>query len=507
LRITLCALFLGAATGAYSQEIRKVIPAEYRAWYIRNDSTVWGYNNASPYPVLFPIGGRKAVTGAGGFNYFRVLDDHGYLWTSKTDYTTNTVRLDKDSTGAPFSDNWYVDAYGHTAITIRPDSSVWYFGIDVFSLFYPGGDLVLMTGARMAPTQLSPPGLKFKKALFGGNKIVGLTTNGQVYQWLAGAGQRPLKMIIPRPATDIFVSHLDLAGCIIPDPGERSGMGYPYVWGIITNLYGGDHPYTQPTSIKALWKMKVPVKEITTSSNTIHYIDSLGRLFGIGFNSAGEIGNGQEFVNKYNYPHFPSYAWTYIDYENPTGAPPIQIGTGITWRHLWSNNWFTLYTYAMDVNGNLYSWGRNKSMVLGNGFNNMQDRYSPDALDVLTPTIVHPLSARFQNYNFTPPSINAGPDQTTTGSTVLLKGSATPPLLIKTTPIAANGIDTVPYKIVSWQWTKLKGSGGKISSPNSPSTTVTGLIPGTYLFNLKTTDNNTGTLSADVTVTVKTPAR
>jgi hypothetical protein len=135
----------------------------------------------------------------------------------------------------------------------------------------------------------------------------------------------------------------------------------------------------------------------------------------------------------------------------------------------------------------------------------MQDQYSTDALDVLTPTTVHPLSAPFQNYNFTPPSIHAGPDQTIAASTVLLSGSATPPLLIKATPAAANGIDTVDYRIVSWKWEKVKGPGGKITSPNSPTTTVTGLSPGIYIFNLRTTDNNTGTQSATVTITVKAP--
>ena len=71
--------------------IWKVIPCEYRCWYIRDDSTLWAYNNASSFPVQFPIGGAKAITGAGGFNYFRVIDNHGFLWTSLINYTTNTV--------------------------------------------------------------------------------------------------------------------------------------------------------------------------------------------------------------------------------------------------------------------------------------------------------------------------------------------------------------------------------------------------------------------------------
>jgi len=486
-----------------THKIGKVIPAEYRAWYIMDDGTVWAYNNASNYPVQFPIA-RKAVTGSGGFNYFRVIDDEGYVWTSKIDYTTNTLRIPKDTTGKPFDGNWYIDAYAHICATIRKDSSIWYFGVDAFSFFYPGGNVVMMTGMPMIPTQLSPPGMKFKKVVFGGARIIALTTRGEVYEFRYGS-RSPIRIPTPRPATDIFASHLDVAGCIIPDPGETSGMGYPFIWGGASSMYGGTTPFSQPAPVKTLWKMTAPVREITTSSNTIHYIDSLGRMFGIGFNSLGEVGNGIEFVNKYDYPGFPGYGWTYKDYENPSGAPPAQIGAGITWRHIWSNNWFTLYTYAQDTHGNIYSWGRNKSMVLGNGFNNMQDRYSPDALDVLTPTRVHPLSARFQNYNFTPPSIHTGPDRTIAASTVLLSGSATPPLLVKATPTAANGIDTVDYRIVSWKWVKVKGQGGKITSPNSPTTTVTGLSPGIYIFNLQTTDNNTGTQNANVTITVKTP--
>jgi hypothetical protein len=485
-----------------SHKIWKVIPSEYRAWYIRDDSTIWGYNNGSPYPVRFPIANRKAVSGAGGFNYFRVIDDQGYIWTSRIDYTTNTFRIPKDSTGSPFDGNRFVDAYAHVCLTIRADSSVWYFGIDAFSLFYPGGDVIRMTGRTMLPTRLSPPGMKFRKVLFGGNKLLGLTSEGRVYEWRYG-NRNPVLIATPRPAVDIFITHLDAAGCIIPDPGETSGMGYPFVWGTINSMYGSNAPYNTPTSVRSLWKMTAPVREITTSSNTIHYIDSLGRMYGIGFNSLGEVGNGVQFVNKHTYPGFPGYGWTYVDYENPSGAPPAQIGAGIKWKHIWSNNWFNLYTYAQDEEDGIYSWGRNKSLVLGNGLNNLQDRFSPDALDVLVPTRVHPLSARFQNYNFTPPSIHAGPDQTIKGPTASLRGSATPPLLIKATPVAANGIDTIPYRIVSWRWTKIKGAGGKITSPNAPGTTVTGLSPGIYVFNLQTTDNNTGTQGANVTITVK----
>ncbi len=485
--------------------VKKVIACEYRCWYVRNDSTLWAYNNASPYPVQFPIGGRKAVAGAGGFNKFRVLDDRGYIWTSKIDYTTNSVRTEKDTLGAPFNHNWYVDAFGHVAVTIRSDSSIWYFGVDAFSLFYPKGDLSTMTGVTMAPTRLSPAGMKFKKVLLGGNKIIGLTTKGQVFQWVAGGSRTPAQMTIPRPACNIFLSGSDVAGCIIPDPGGKPSMGYPYVWGLAAGMWGGSAPSAQPIPLKTLWKMTAPIKEITATFNTIHYIDSLGRMFGIGFNPMGEVGNGQEFVNKYDYPGYPGYGWDFQPGEHPSGAPPAQIGVGITWKHLYANNWFTFYTYAQDSKDSIYSWGRNKALVLGNGLECMQEVRSYDAFDIIKPTMVHPLTARWQTYNLTLPSIHVSSDPVTTNSTILLKGSATPPLLIKATPLAFNGIDTAGYKIVSWQWTKKKGAGGRITAPTAARTTVTGLTQGVYTFNLLTTDSNTGTQSADITITVKAP--
>ena len=488
--------------------IKQVVVAEYKTWYITQDGKIWSYNNGSALPVQFPIGGLKADTGAGGFNYFRIIDEKGYVWTSKVDNTTHTTRIDNDATGAPFDGNWYIDAYGHAGLTIRADSSVWFFGMDIFSLFHPGGyPYIPMTGANIKPTRLSPVGMKFKKVLFGGSSILGLTTSGQVYQWSNGGSRTPTLIPTPRPATDIFISHLSVAGAIVPDPGEKSGMGYPYIWGFATSMWGGSGPYgswAKPTSVKALWKMTAPIREISVDWNTIHYIDSLGNMYGSGFNSFGEVGNGEEFINKYNYPGFPGYGWSFTDYENPTGIP-LQIGKGVKWKHLYSNNWFGFYKYAMAENDSLYSWGRNKSLALGNGMWNgyAGNAAHPDALNVLKPTMVHPLTAILTEYGFIPPSISAGPNQTVAGPVATLKGTARAMLAIAVRRPAPNGIDTAGYKIVSYQWKQVSGpKGATITNPNAATTTVTGLQKGTYVFNLLTTDNNTGTLSANTTVQV-----
>jgi len=488
-------------------QIKSVVVAEYRTWYIRADSTIWTFNNNSLHPVQCSIGGGlKTIGGSGGFNYFRMLDPSGYMWTSKPINVSidpnSATRTDTDTTGAAFSGNWYVNAYGHAFVTIRADSSVWYGGKDVFSMFYTGGNLVLQTGTTMAPTQLSPSGMKFKKVLLAGAKIIGLTTAGDVYVWTGYPNKTFTKMSTPRPAIDIFMSSLDFQGCIIPDVTGSQTMGYPYVWGTTTSMYGGSTPFTQPTSIKALWNMTVPVREISVDHNTIHYIDSAGKLWGTGFNSMGEVGNGQEFANKYYYPGYPGYGWTFTDYENPTGLP-VLISSKTDWKHLYSNNWFGFYKYASDNNDSIYSWGRNKAIVLGNGLQNYQDGTSPDALDILTPTMVHPLQATFQLYDFNKPTLSAAPNQAISTPATTLTATGNPALLIARTHPPANGIDTAGYSWVSYAWSQLSGpSTASISSPAAKSTTVSGLVNGTYVFRVLATDNNTGQDTAQVQVVV-----
>jgi len=483
--------------------MKQVVVAEYRTWYITQDGKVWAYNNNSPLPVQFPIGGLKADTGAGGFNYFRILDEKGYVWTSKIDYTTNTTRIDTDTTGAAFGGSWYIDAYGHVGLTIRADSSVWYFGQDAYALFYTNGSLATMTGTNMKPTQLSPAGMKFKKVLFGGDGILGLTTSGQVYKWSYKGSRIPTLISTVRPAIDIFTSHLSANGCIIPDAGGNANMGYPYIWGTASTMWGGVNA-TTPTSVKALWKMTAPIKEISMDWNTIHFIDSLGNMYGCGYNSSGEVGNGEEFVGKYNYPGWPNYGWSFTDYENPTGIP-VQIGKGTKWKHIYSNNWFGFYKYAMDANDSIYSWGRNKSLTLGNGLWNGYDggQYHPNTLDVLKPTMVHPLTSVFTEYGYVPPTITVDAKRSIATSTATLTGKAKALSCVAVKKPAANGKDTVGYGIVSYQWTKVSGpAGGTITAPNAASTAVTGLTTGTYIFNLIATDDNTGTLSANDTIVV-----
>ena len=89
-----------------------------------------------------------------------------------------------------------------------------------------------------------------------------------------------------------------------------------------------------------------------------------------------------------------------------------------------------------------------------------------------------------------PPTVNAGADQhiTLPANSITLSGTAT-----------ANGGAT----IVSTTWSEVSGpSGYSITSANNVTTSVSGLVAGTYIFRLTVRDNNGSTSYDDITVLV-----
>src|SRR5215218_3743818 len=89
------------------------------------------------------------------------------------------------------------------------------------------------------------------------------------------------------------------------------------------------------------------------------------------------------------------------------------------------------------------------------------------------------------------PTVNAGTDQT---------------IVLPTSSVTLTGTASDPDgSIASYSWIKVSGpTGGTITSAASASTTVTGLVQGSYTFRLTVTDNGGATASDDVIVTVNT---
>jgi pimeloyl-ACP methyl ester carboxylesterase len=72
--------------------------------------------------------------------------------------------------------------------------------------------------------------------------------------------------------------------------------------------------------------------------------------------------------------------------------------------------------------------------------------------------------------------------------------------------ITLSAIDSLDFdgKVVAWKWRKIKGpSKGKISYSTRQTTTLTGLVAGTYVFELTVWDDNNGEATDQVTVNVK----
>jgi len=476
-----------AGAGGWSstpQYVTKVACSEYAAFWLYNDGKCYTYafnavNNKTEM-TPFNLGGKKVVDVSVGFNICTFIDEDGRAWVSKRN-SMIPIRVEDDTTGAAFGNNKNIYGYFFSYATIREDGSIWYWGADDYN-FYPGSEIITK------PICISAPGVKYTK-IHMGKTIIGLTSTGEVHQWMPNAAPNPVVRPTPRPAIDIFGSRWDFYGAIVPDASGSQQMGYPYMWGNDYGFWGGAQAYSTPTSVKSLWNMTIPIKKIDANQNTLAYIDSLGRLFTIGDNVQGELGTGYEWVNHAEINPKP-YDWNWGK-GTAFASKPTQVlpQSNIQWKNLFSSNVYAFYWWATDENNVAYHWGRDKALVGGRGILSMNEAKYPNGLDVLIPIARNPIqNSPVVNVPFSIYTLDAGNDQTTTNSIVTL---------------TANGTPTSTYTIAGWQWKKISGPGTPIiTTPTSRSTTVTGLVPGTYQFSVQMIDNNTATISDTLKIIV-----
>ena len=479
--------FLLAFLSLHSQVVSKVGCGEYGRYILRaSDHTVYEdwWNGRSV--VLAPVDtkGKKIIDISGALYSAVGIDEDGYAWVFGQG-SIQATKIGKDSSGALFNRNISCAGYFGSYVTLRSDGSIWIWGKDAWLLYSDNKLSDIPSPVKIK----APPGIKFKK-IQAGNVLVALSMEGGVYEYYANKGI-PIKRALPRPACDIAVSHTGFYIAIVPDKIKKDqrnniagSMGYPYGWGFESIFFGSSGSITTPVPLKSIWGIHVPIKKITANHNAIHFIDSLGRLFGMGDNSDGEIGNGEELVNHAELYPTP-YAWSWAKHEYLV-SKPVEIGKGIKWKDIWSGNSFAFYHYAIDENDSLYFWGRSKSWVSGMG-HNMEGVY-PNAFDVLSPKMIHPFSTPHTYYpNFEKFTCNAGDDKIIFEDTVQLTGKAMP---------------STGYTIAAYRWTKVTGPTCVIDSPANSKTIVRKLSKGIYQFSLQIRDNNTATISDTVKITV-----
>ncbi|TXJ28312.1 MAG: hypothetical protein E6Q24_05910 [Chitinophagaceae bacterium] len=472
-----------ASPGGGGLYVTKVACTEYGAYWLYSDEKcyVYGFNQAANRVEIMPynLGGKKVKDISIGFNICTMIDEDGYAWVGRR---TSVIpdRINADTTGAVFNNNKSIYGYFFTYVTLKNDGSLWYWGNDDYDLY--AGSAVITK-----PIKLSPAGVTFTKVSLG-RKILALTTDGRVYEWSQG-NINPVIRTFPRPAIDIFGSRWDFFGALVPDATGSQTMGYPYVWGSDYQFWGGSQTAANPVGIRNLWNLTVPIKKINANQNTIAYIDSLGRLFTLGDNVQGELGIGSEWVNHAEMNPKP-YDWDWgkgrLMYTKPQQVLPQ---SGIKWKDIFTSNVYTFYWWGLDENNVAYHWGRDKALVGGRGLISSAEATYPNGLDVLVPTARNPMQASpVVSVPFSIYKLNAGADQTTSNATVTL---------------SATGTATSTYTITGWVWKKISGPGAPvITNPQSKTTTVTDLIPGTYQFSVQMIDNNTATISDTVKITV-----
>ncbi|HEY4109284.1 PKD domain-containing protein [Puia sp.] len=527
------------STPSFSQTPKYFIgPGEYNCFII-NNATHKLYDVAGGPAALVP-GQPSVVTNvAGALHHQCLLDDQGnvYCWGDNAygevgngsigGSVGSPVKISADSLGNAFNNIVQVcpgaGASGYLTMALKGDGTVWMWGAT------GSGNRGNGTGGGTStrPVQIPfPAGVVIKKIamdIFG----CALDADGNVWTWGGAVGYSmpyllaqgksnpnpttPTKINISSPVVDIQAgSNFNYALC---------ANGNLWGWGYYPNLMGMGataNAQLQPTLLNSYLNLPKPIKQISINNESSFVLLTDSTIWAWGDNACGSIGNGQE-LNWATYikagGQAAPYAWDWGMAELLVPKPQ-QIAVGLhSFTNVWNGLGDVFYTWAEDANGNLYSWGRNKGGVLGNG--QMQatgDILSiyPNSFDVPWVTAINPFAltkaaltsspycvlnpggspcSQYAIPNVANPTTNAGTNQNISTNTTTLTGSAT----------TANSNTYINYYL----WTQVSGpSTSLITLPSGPTAKVSNLITGTYVYQLKVTDNNWRTATSQVTVVV-----
>ena len=554
-----------AVPGKYS-----VANGEYANFILDNTTqTLYGVGNGAigngtntgldglPIACQFPTANTKIKFVAAGLHGAACIDVSGNVYFTgpnedgdmgngtTTGSATSFVPITTDSAGNPFTNVTYLrlsssiftggQGYGAIIYAIKSDGTLWVWGNTQGG--YRGDGTYGRVNTKPVQITTFPAGTVITKVIVE-NVAIALDANGNVWTWagnntpalLGNSSQTnyetPQKITLPTKAIDIagggFFSYALL---------ENHSL---YGWGWYTGYMGvgccsgsgvvGLNPPAIPMLLDSSLDLPSPISRLSTNGTSTYVILSDGTLWAWGGNECGQIGNGQEINWKiYTVNPAPYGGSTPSPYDWNQDAStaqlqqhkPIQIAPGISnFVDLSEGSASVFYKFAIDANGQLYSWGRNKNGVLANGViegdyisGGLGSLY-PNSFDVpyitainpfaLTETIfsTSPLCISVPGANScsvfpiplnTPPVANAGSNQTVPGPTAVLDGSA------------SKDNSAIVYYI----WSQVSGPNQAIISiPSGEKANLLGLTKGVYVFKLKVIDNGWMSDSANVTITV-----
>lgn len=499
-----------------------------------------GDNGGQPgLPALVAIPDHLSIKAvASGLHNSLAVDNNGEVWTwganengqagnggMENPADNYPHKITRDSLGNPFKGVTQVACWANQSaegcLALKSDGTVWIWGKTGGG--FRGNGQYGQPNPR--PVQINIPEHKKIVKIVAAEIILALASDGSVWTWggdnrkfllgISGTNFRiPGRVALPVPVRDIaggsYVSYALGAN------GRLYGWGYAGSYmGIGTGGYAGNTPVALPRDLTKDLNLPHPVVAVTTNSVSTHVILSDSTLWGWGDNATGCVGNGEELDYS---THIPPYAWDFGPAQLLVQKPVHLAPMVHNFTHIFGGSAYVFYTYAETATGQLYSWGRNKGGVLGNGVIGASPEIMsiyPTSWDVPAVTAIDPFALKTSVLSTSPycllhpegspcneyripsnksPVANAGPAQQITMPvhSVIVDGSAS---------------HDSDGKIVYYKWSKTAGPPGcKIMNPAGISTAITGLTQGTYIFTLRVTDNGWTSDSAKVQITVMNSA-
>jgi hypothetical protein len=369
------------------------------------------------------------------------------------------------------------------------------------------------------------PGNPHIVKVLAGEICMALDNNGNVYTW--GGNNRniclgnnatqyttPQQVPLPKPAKDI--AGAELFEYALATDGTLYGWGmYGAYLGIGTGPYLSCNTYQPlPVDLTSDLNLPHPISQIMCNSVSTHVILTDSTLWGWGDNTQGNVGNGIE-TNWATYA--TPYAWDWGPAEVLQNKPVQLMPLVHNFTNIFAGSACCFYMYAEDATGQLYSWGRNKSAVLGNqvvGASSDLNASYPDGWDQPTITAVNPFAVTAATmYLSTCPYCLLNPTGTPCNEYAL--PANVPPVSVPgpnqtitlptaTTILDGTGSHDPNGTVVYYKWRQVSGpSANTVVDSTYARMQVSGLVAGTYVYRLTVTDNRWDTNGATMTVVVQ----
>ncbi|MFP2923635.1 RCC1 domain-containing protein [Pyxidicoccus sp. 3LG] len=413
--------------------LTRIATAEYQLFYLV-DGQVLGlgsnragqlgvghanpYNQVPPTRIALPETLRFKDVAGGGFQSL-ALDVQGRVWTfgqnlygQRGDGTTNDqpnrattpnngqpYLVLTDSTGATFDNVVAVRSALLFNMALKADGSVWVWGMSGTAI---GNTLGIAGDGNTAPRNITrptrvplPQGVRITTFTTNDSTLFALDDTGKVWAWGGGSAAetlgtgrfndyaRPNSLNIPVKVKEVAAGGSRWA-VALDENGALWG------WGIQGTFLGLGAPTGQWYPVATPVKLSFPefgsrkIAHVSANGHATHVILDDGSLWGWGDSAMGEVGNGV-MLDFATYP--TPYQWDWSNYQKMVFRP-VRIAPGVTFKAL-HNTAQSFYGYATATDGTIYSWGRNKTGVLGNGVLPTGDVANrPDSWNVATATAV-----------------------------------------------------------------------------------------------------------------------